>query len=259
MVVSSQPSTRVSCHFKLTGMDRILYSPAPAWPNGTFNQTEEETAELVLFKDGITTMEQATDAVDHLSQLANGYRLYLMKWMRRPIALSSPRVFLPDLPPGDAISFVDTVGLRDFIESTTNPKAPPPELPLIHQRAERWLLTLAETASFSGFPEESLRRWFLLIEELLPLHESALDQADQMKIQPLRWLRHFASHSELTQPSAVAFITSELPSAVVPCSNGLVVRLDRSSVEHRNLFGRWGTHAQRIAQKLVDDAIASLP
>jgi hypothetical protein len=244
--------------YRLSGLDRFLYRSEPAWTAGTFVQANEEHGCLVLISEGIDSPEALRGEIQRLDRVAERFRLAIAKRIGCPLRIVLETSRGPSFDPSGVASAQDQVALADIGSSTVAPRAAPSSIEQVPEEAARWILTLTEARTFDAFPDEMLKRYYLLIEELKDAHGDALSNEQVAVFSELKWLRDFVSHPVCTNPALCGFIERELPSAVVS-STPLTVRFDRSLVEHRNFVGRYSPKAHNVAGALLDAAISALP
>jgi hypothetical protein len=191
--------------------------------------------------------------------LAERFRLAIAHRTGCPLVMSIAGTRIPTFDVAGVVSITDTLVLSDSVETSVNPKAPPSDIEQIHAGAARWIQTLTEARRMSAYPDEVLKRLYLVIEELKDVHASALSPADIAALEELALVRDFVSHPVCDRKKVPPFIQSRLPSAVVSVGPPLVVRYDRTDVEHRNFVGRYDPIARRLAHQLLQRAIAALP
>lgn len=250
-------SGRLRRTYRLAGLDRVLYSTPPAWEVGTFEQSVEDEGQLVLQLDDLSTPGAAELGLLQLDEIATQFRLAISKRIGRPLTLKLISSEEPDFGGSDMLVLSSAVGMSSVAGVTISPRDPPTQIEQIAVGAERWVATVAETAHFSDYPDEIVKRNYLLIEELGSEHGSVLSADLAASMDKAKWVRDFVSHPICGNPALCAFIAQELPSAVVS-SDPLKVRFDRSSLEHRNFVGRLQPLIERIANALVDAAIHTL-
>lgn len=244
--------------YLLRGLDRHLYRVPPAWPEGTFVQNEEESGRLVLGADEITSPEVLASAIKAMDLTAERFRLAIARRIVSPLTIRLERSREPIFDPTGVATARDFLQVSDAAVCTTAPREPPGKIEQDPVEAGRWILTLTEARTFQQFPDEVLKRLYLLIEELKDLYVAQLSDEQRGWLPQLKSLRDFVSHPECESRTVCEFIVQQLPSAVIS-TNPLCVRFDRSNVEHRNFIGRFEPKASSVAHCLLSAAIAHLP
>jgi hypothetical protein len=242
--------------YRIRGLDRVLYATAPTWPEGTFRNLDESEGELTLVKDGVGTPDALDQAKTLLDAQAERFRLAIALRIGCPLEMELLRSEDPDVYPPGVLHAVARVRVTGHASATVLPGAPPPALPQLPQSAARWVRTYTETRKFGGFPDEVLKRFYLIIEELWPVYGAHATTVQKQDEREILWLRHFVSHAQCRGSEVCTFIGRLLPSAIVATSP-MTVRFDRTSVEHRNFIGRFEPKARDLARWLMDTAITA--
>lgn len=243
--------------YLLHGLDRILYSSAPDWAEGTFEQTEDGQGHLVLRATGLDSASQLQDAIRLMDEQAERFRLAISRRTGCPLTLRLTKSEEPSFDPPGIISGRSSIRLTASARITVVSQEPPAEMEQLAEAAARWVQTLAETKAFAAHPDEILKRIYLLIEELLDIHGACLTDKERRQVQEVRWVRDFVSHPSCNRPGVCAFIAPLLPSAVI-ATDPIVVQFDRTQLEHGNFVGRYDPIARVIAHHLLSAAIAEL-
>lgn len=246
--------------YLIRGVRQTVYVPAPEWPGCTFEQADNFDITLRITEAGLTPdtdLGSLIEFVDvRVGQLVLAWEL---RYGRR-LQLTRRNTALPSFPQnGGTAEISDTVMLSDRAEAEIVLAPPPEQMPQVSLRAERWIRTFAEAGDFPDYPEEQLRRHYLIIEELWETYMSTFDADDQAKREDIGLIRHFVSHVECNHEKVVQFISARLSSAVVAGRSRPTVRFDRLSVEHRNFVGRHVPDSERTARELIELAIKDLP
>lgn len=247
--------------YLVRGFNRLLYLPAPKWPNCRFEQREDLDVILCLSEANLTP-ETDLDTVIAFNDVR--VRQLVLAWefqLGQRLQLRRFNVVWPtSLEQGGHRKLQGGVAISDHCQAKIVHAQAPVTMPQVSLSAERWVRTFSEAGDFSGYVEEQLRRHYLIVEELWETHASRFDSAEQAKREEIRLVRNFVSHSECTSRSVVTFITANLPSAQMQRSIPAAVRFDRSSQEHQAFVARFAVDSERIARKLVRLAInAVLP
>jgi hypothetical protein len=256
LIMATKGLTRT---YLVRGLDRILYSRPPVWPEGTFEQAVEDEGRLVLSKERINDASELALAIRAMDQQAERFRLAISRRTGCPLTLRLEKSDEPNFDPPGVASVRSTARFSDHAKGTVLPQDPPSEMDQLPEVAARWILTLVETRAFSDYPDEAIKRLQLLIEELLPMHGACLDAAQHGQVQEVRWVRDFVSHPVCDRSGVCTFIAANLPGAVIRNHPQLEVQFDRTNVEHRNFVGRWESIARGLVNPLLDAAIRSLP
>lgn len=244
--------------YRLLGLDRELYLSPPQWPEGTFRQSRDTEGDLVLVKD-VASKAELVEARAELDGIANRFRLAIEHRTGCPLSLKLVESQEPYFDPPGVVSGRSTVRVTASADVMVKPRHAPPLIEQLHEGAERWVRTLAEALTLRRFPDEQIKRYYLVIEELKASFASALPPDQEQLLDELRWVRNFVSHAQCSGPEVVGFITQQLPSAVVPSLAAPAVRFDRTDIEHMNFVGRYVPKASDVAHRLLREAIAALP
>lgn len=251
------PPRQLQRTYLLRGLDRKLYRTPPAWSEGTFLQDDEETGQLVLHVDDIASPEALTSAIAATDQVAERFRIAVARRIGCPLTLRLVKSKEPTFDPPNVISLRDSAILTDHATCTIVPREPPIAIEQVPEAAARWILTLTEARHFDAFPDEVLKRLYLLIEELKEEHADQLSDEQRAVLPELKWLRDFVSHAVCRNQQLCEFIAEHLPNAVVS-TVPWAVRFDRTSLDHRNFVGRYDPKARSIVNTLLDTAIGRL-
>lgn len=244
--------------YLLSGLDRILYSRPPEWPEGTFEQTTEFEGRLVLVRDFISNVSDLEIAIRQMDLQAERFRWAISRRTLRPLGLRLEKWEGPSFDPAGIASARSSGVFADEAEGHVLPRPPPAKMEQLPEAAARWILTLAEASTFDGYPDEVIKRLQLLIEELLTEHGACLHAEQRELAKQVKFVRDFVSHPELDRGLGRSFIATNLPSAIVREQPRLKVRFDRTNVEHRNFVGRYEVLARDLANPLLDAAIHGL-
>lgn len=243
--------------YRLIGLDRVLYLSPPAWPEGTFIQTRESEGDLRLAKAPIASKVALEEARAELGGIAARFRLAIERRTGCPLTMKLVDSEEPDFNPPGVVSGSSTVHVTATADMTTNPLAPPAAIEQLHEGAERWVRTLAEAHKLQRFADEQIKRYYLVIEELKDEFATTLLPEEVDLLDELRWLRNFVSHARCNGAEVCAFISQRLPSAIVATSPP-AVRFDRTDIAQTNLVGNYVPKANRIASRLLAQAVAAL-
>jgi hypothetical protein len=250
-------ANRLQRTYILRGLDRILYRSEPRWAEGTFVQSTEEEGRLVLLREDINSVSKCREAVRIMDQQAERFRLAIARRIGCPLMLKLEKSEEPNFDPLDLLSVTSAFVVSDHAEATVLPADAPNEIEQLPEAAARWVQTLTETRSFSGHPDESLKRLYLLIEELYSAYYSCLTDDQRSQLPEMKWVRDFVSHPVCRNPELCAFIEHVLPSAVIS-TDPLAVQFDRTLDTHRNFVARVETKARDLVQRLLTAAIEGL-
>lgn len=251
------PASRLQRIYRIQGLDRILYSRPPSWAEGTFVNLSEEEGELTLHRDGITTRPYLESAIADMDAMAQRFHLYLLYRFGSRVTLDLLRSDEPDVDPHGTISIHARLGISDTCKVTVLPKEPPAELPQMSDQAARWVYTIAEVRMLDRFPDEAMKRLYLIIEELWPDFERTATSEQRQNKLIAQNIRDFVSHPVCNKQRVVDFVSTQFPNAVIS-TDPLTVRFDRTSVEHRNFIGRHQPIVEGLARMLIDQAMAML-
>lgn len=242
--------------YLIRGFRQAVYVPAPEWPGCIFKQADNLDVTLRITEAGLTSDTNLGSLIEFVDVRA---RQLVLAWelrYGRRLQLTRRNIALPSFPQnGGTVEISDTVALSDRAEAEIVFAPPPEHMPQVSLGAERWIRTFAEAGDFPDYPEEQLRRHYLIIEELWEAYASMFDAGDQEKREDIGLIRHFVSHVECNHEKVVQFISARLPSAVVFGRSRPTVRFDRLSVEHRNFVGMHVPDSERMARELIALAI----
>ncbi len=241
---------------RLTGLDRDLYSSVPQWPEGSYRGLSDTEGELTLLATGITRPESLALAQAELNERAQKFRLALSYRTGCPLLLKLHRADIPDVDPTGVMRAHSTVGFSVSVQLTVLPGAPPDHLPQLPLDSARWVYTLTETHRLGDFPDEVLKRLYLLIEELWPRFSDQASVDQRLIEHEAKLLRDFVSHPRCDGKRVVDFIKTNLPSALVVGESA--VQFDRTNIDHVNFIGRFEPRARDLTKWLVDRAILAL-
>lgn len=245
--------------YRIRGLDRVLYTRPPQWPEGTFEQTQEDEGRLILHNNAIAAAAEVAPAMALMDLQAERFRLAVSRRTGCPLAMRLERSEEPDFGSSDVVRLASTAAFGDRVEVTVQPSDPPEQMEQLSEAAARWVATLAETRAFSDFPDEVIKRLQLLIEELIDDYGALLDARQRTQAQEVGLVRNFVSHPFCDKPKVCDFIRANLPSAVIATQPKLKVRFDRTRIEHLNFVGRWEPIARELVHILLNAAIRSLP
>lgn len=243
--------------YRLTGLDRFLYDPDPVWPEGTFRQIEVDAGDLILTSHDVDSPSALTEAVSQADLTAQRFRLAISRRTGCPLKLRLTGFQHPSFNVDGTLLLQSSASVSDVVWATVHPRQPPAIIEQLHLESDRWVTTLTESRGFSQYADEVLKRLFLLIEEFEQDAPAVLDAVEVAKLSELKHVRNFVSHPICERIAVCQFIAARLSSAVVSTSP-LVVRFDRTNVEHRNFVGSFEPDARSIANKLLDAAIGRL-
>jgi hypothetical protein len=250
-------SHRLQRTYLLRGLDRKLYRTPPAWPEGTFLQDDEEKGRLILHVEEIASPQALASAIAAINQVAERFRLAIARRLGCPLTLRLEKSEEPNFDPPNLARVRDTIELSDHATCSIVPREPPTAIEQLPEAAARWILTLTEARYFSAFPDEVLKRLYLLIEELMEEHADQLSNEQRAVLPELKWLRDFVSHPVCRSQPLCKFIADHLPTAVIS-TMPWEVRFDRTDLDHRNFVGRYDPQVRHIANILLDTAIRRL-
>ena len=245
--------------YHIRGFRQIVYKPTPEWPDCIFEQDANFDVMLSITERGLTT---ETDLGSLLMLIDARVRQLVLAWefqYGRRLQLSRDNIAWPSFPQEvGSNTAAGGIVFGDQAEAQVALAPPPGAMPQMPLGAERWIRTFAEAGDFSGYQEEQLRRYYLIIEELWDTYALRFDPADQAASKRIGLIRHFVSHVECGGQEVVKFISEQLPSSAVSGRNLPTVRFDRLSAEHRNFVGRNVPDSERIARKLIELVLADM-
>lgn len=240
------------------GLDRIVYEGPASWPQGSFRQTDAESAELTLEREGIATRPELETAKLALDEDAERFRLALAFSTGTPLTLRLVRSDEPDVDPPGVLSAHAIFSATATAEGIMRPRPIPSAMPRLPVAAARWIHTLTEVPRLRGFPDEAVKRCYLIVEELWGDFEPRATSRQQQDARELKFVRDFVSHNECKNPALCEFVGGRVPSAVIATSPPRV-RFDRTNIEHVNLAGAYEPIGCSLARALIDDALTRLP
>lgn len=243
--------------YRLSGLDRVLYSSDPQWPGGSYRALDSEKGEgeLTLVATDIATPEALRLAQAELHERAEKFRLAISYRIGCPLVLKLQKEHLPDVDRSGVLAAKSTIQFTATLEATVLPNTPPAELPQLPIASAGWVQTLAEIQKFWTFQDEVLKRLYLIVEELWPRFSAQASEQQRQVRDQAKLLRDFVSHPQCESRQVVEFIAANLPSAVASLNGKQVVRFDRTDIEHRNFLGRFEPEAKMVACWLIDLAI----
>ena len=249
------PNDRLTRVYQLNGLDDPLYSTDAKWLEGSYCTSGNGTGELSLVRDGVTTKPALETACRELDDQAERFRLYASYRVSRPLSVKLLRAIVPDLNPPGVMSIHCVASASAEVESVVVGRSPPNAFPQIPTGGARWVMTYAEAGRFGAYPDEVVKRMFLLIEEL---ESFCCTPTETIFANEARLIRNFVSHPICDGRAVVAFIAHELPCAI-DCSGARpVARFDRTNLEHNNFVGRYDPKIGDLARKLMERALRSL-
>lgn len=250
---------KLEIKYQIRGFDRFLYSHKPSWPNCEFLQDSEESASVCIWRDNITNREQIELAKNSIEQTLKSFVLALQHSLAIPLRYRKIAEAIPAIELEDGgISLTESLSVATCVSMTVAPRTPPDAMPVIPLECETWVLTLAETQAFHGYPEECLKRHYLIIEELWDEFSEAFNSTTQATKYDLKLIRDFASHAICDSTRVVDLVSRGLPSSVVQVKGKQGVKFQRSNTTHRNYIASFEAKSREIARKLVDMKIQKM-
>lgn len=250
------PSNFLRRTYVIRGLDRILYSRHPAWSEGTFLQDEEDVGRLVLLKEGIPSPGALRQEIALMDSRAKRFCLAVSKRAVRPLTMKLERSEEPNFERDGLVSLRSAAQFSEELHAPAAPREPPAEMEQISEVAERWIATLAETANFGDYPDEVLKRLYLLIEEFKDGYTPSMPEEAQL-LEESKLLRNFVSHPICKDDKVVAFVGAHLPQAAIS-ANPPQVRFDRTDIDHRNFVGRFEPKIRKMALNMLNAEIEKL-
>lgn len=259
--VDCQPSSdasRLEVTYEITGFDRVMYDTTAMWPGCEFAMVSADKGKVRFWEEGVTTSEQLQAAKDRIRDKLKAFTLALQLERRRLLHVSPPIVKDPQLP-SDGLTLTASANLdiRLNAEVIHAPRLPPRSMPSAPLECERWILTLAEAASFEGFVEEQLRRHFLIIEELWPEFVHEFDDAPKRDYHEIRLIRNFVSHPVCEDKHVVTFIAKHFPKGIQKI-DGKDMAVFQRKVTHRNFVARFEVKSRGLAGLLVEKKVSAV-
>ncbi len=142
-------------------------------------------------------------------------------------------------------------GLDCKFECSTSPIALPTDMPSVPLDFKRHILTILQAKELDNYPDEKLKRWFLILEEL-EIHKDTEDFIN------IKCTRHFVSHNICTGSEVVSFLKKELPESVyINTQNKEEARFLRHIPTHTALVTRFEQKAREWAINLVTQEIVN--
>lgn len=237
------------------GLDQVLYSEPPAWPEGSFEQSEEDWGRLRLRSPPLHNRAEVGPALEVLDSIAERFRIALSMRTGCPLTMRVDSTSTPIFPDDPGGIVLDGLTVTATASARVAPRPPPATIEQLPEAAARWVQTLAETRAFSTHPDECMKRYYLLIEELKPDYGELLTDAERTAAEQVKWVRDFVSHEACGNRALCDFVLGQLPDSRIP-GDTLQVRFDRTLVEHRNFVGRFDPVARQLVSTLLMAAIA---
>lgn len=239
-----------------------MYNSPPNWNVGTFRQTAADEGELELHVDDVSDAAARTQAAEQLDKLAEQFRLAISWQTGCPLAMKHVRSVEPAWLNSTGDSLSDAIAVSDAITDSVGPRPPPAQIPQFTRHAARWIHTYTDAHWMDAYPDEMIKRYFLVLEELEPGFRSSASPTQRVDYDRIRCVRNFVSHPHCVRPTVVQYVMQHLPSASVappPPPASQAVRFDRTSFEHEQ-FVRQHIHiASALAQAMVNHASAAAP
>lgn len=251
------PSNFLRRTYVIRGLDRVLYSRPPPWAEGTFVQDEEDVGRLVLLKEDISTPEALRQEIAMMDSRAKRFRLAVSKRTVRPLTMKLELSEEPTFENDGLASLGSSAQFSVELQAAVAPMEPPAEMEQLSEEAERWVATLAETANLGDYPDEVLKRLYLLIAELKDAYDPGWSTDEQQLLEEVRLVRDFVSHPICHSKRVIALVAPQLPSAVLH-DDPPRVRFDRTNIDHLNFVGRYDPQARELARRMLDVEVAKL-
>ena len=238
--------------FLVYGFNRRIYGSDPEWTDCMFEQDEDLTIRLRFQEFGIASATDRATAEARIDQQLQrlvlaweyrfGRRLHVRRHITQAPVLASP--------PGIAsarsgVAFSARAIVHDY------PGPPPDAMPQAPLFAARWIKAMAEAGEFNGFPDEELRRYYLVIEELWEEFKPEFSDEMQTKKDEINMIRDFVSHDRCNKPAIVELVSEHLSDAEFQVGEARFVRFLRTP-EHRNFIARYERPAHDLARHLID-------
>ncbi|HEU0153179.1 MAG TPA: hypothetical protein VFQ84_07535 [Arenimonas sp.] len=241
---------------RIDGLPRVPFRKPVSWAQARLDVSESLEGQLTLWKDGLGSRAEVSDAIAELTQSAERFALAMSWRFATPVKAIVIWIDTPEFELPGTVSVRSGIAFGDQAVAIDGPPPPAPvQFPQVPLEARRLILTMAEASLFDGFVEERLRRHFLVIEELWEDFKDQFGPEDHEWHEKLTKVRNFVSHPRCR--SAFGLVSPDLPSAVLP---GLVkaVQFERT-IEHRNFIAKFETQSQRIAVQLIKRKFPQIP
>lgn len=251
--------TCLEMYFRIDGLRSGLYVDDAVWGSARFTQDEDGRGFLDIASEPLDGPGELDEARVRLWRLARQFVSALeFEYGKRLLLEVARPERVPDWKDQPShVSLIATVQIRAFLDAEIiyAPRPVPESMPSVPLEAERWIRTYSEASDFDDYPEERIKRYYLIIEELqggipdiFPLvqQEVAKQQCERM-----RNVRDFVSHPKCDNRYVVDFVISSLPGACVELGRSAYVMYDRTKVEHRNFVAEEEGRAREFVRDFI--------
>lgn len=259
---------RLEIEHRINGMSTLYEEKTISWSNAEFIFNKDFTANLKLWKDGIEP-EQISETLKELEKRSESFRValkylgnHLISFKKKDwptyhfdnqkftIRTEKEIAIIIDYLRGRRESFnllhAELPITFNIISSATTSPIPLPLTMLsipsdLHRMAE----TLVAADELVKYPDLTLKLAFLILEELKM--NQGLDENERK----MKYVRDFVSHLTCNNADVVAFVSAELPTALV--NNG--VQFKRDKRDHVAFVSKYAHEALRRAKELFEKKV----
>jgi hypothetical protein len=259
---------RLEIEYCINGMSTLYEENSVSWSNAEFTFNKDLTANLKLWQNSIEP-EQISETLKELEKRAESFRVALKYLNNHVVSLKKknwPTYYFDDQKftirtEKEIDIIIDYLrGRRESCDlfyaelpltctiissGTTTPVPLPLTMLSIPSDLHRMAETLVAADDLVKYPDLTLKLAFLILEELKTKQD--FDENERK----VKYTRDFVSHLTCNNPEVVAFVTTELPTAIV--NNG--VQFKRDMKDHVAFVSKYAYDALRRAKELFEQKV----